>query len=254
MASLIERWAAGDEAAGEKLYRDYFDRVRRFLKTRGVQEMEAEEVAHEALVAGLEGLREGAQPAQLTGWIMGIAKHVLSNQTRLLLSDIDPPDPRQRGARSVLIRREMSDFLSSTLRELSDTDRKVLDLAHRRGLSRKQIAEEMDVEVEAIHSRLDRLRARLREALSKRFTTLALRRMGARATSWAAVRKLRPVFREPVTLRHLEELPEEETARRLGVSAATLRARLRSAYELLGHDDVPDFSAARREYRTEMTR
>ena len=55
---------------------------------------------------------------------------------------------------------------------------------------------------------------------------------------------LRPLVREPVVLRHLEGLSEEAPARRLGVPAATLRARLRSAYELLGGEDTPDFAEA----------
>ena len=249
MPSLIERWAAGDAAAGEALYRDYFARVRDFIGSRGVKDVDAEDIAQEALIAGLEGLREGARPEQLTGWIMGIAKHLQSKRTRLLLSPIDRTDPRQRGGGSLLIRKEMSDLLSSILGGLSDTDRKVLDLTHRLGLTRKEIAEKMDVDVEAIHSRLDRVRGKLRESLSKHFTTLALRGPGASGVSLDAVRALRPMFREPVILRHLEDLTETEAARRLAVPVPTLRARLRSAYELLGREEAPDFSEARKAYR-----
>ncbi|HEX7898054.1 MAG TPA: sigma-70 family RNA polymerase sigma factor [Planctomycetota bacterium] len=249
MPSLIERWAAGDEAAGEALYRDYFARVRDFVGTRGAKDVDAEDIAQEALIAGLEGLREGAHPEQLTAWIMGIAKHVQSKRTRLLLSQIDRSDPRQRGGGSLLIRKEMSDLLSSTLGELCEADRKVLDLTHRLGLTRKEIAEKMDVDVEAIHSRLDRVRGKLRESLSKHFTTLALRRIEGRGVTMDAVRALRPMFREPVILRHLDDLTEAEAARRLAVPVSTLRARLRSAYELLGFEEAPDFSAAKREHR-----
>ena len=252
MANLIERWGAGDESAGEALYRDYFSRVRDFIGARGAKEADAEDIAQEALIAGLEGLREGAQPEQLTAWIMGIARHVQARRTRLLLHESDRADPRQRGAGSMLIRKEMSDLLSSTLSQLSEADRKVLDLSQRLGLTRKEIAEKMDVDVEAIHSRLERLRGKLRESLSKHFTTLAMRRMEARGTSMDAIRSLRPLFREPVILRHLDDLTEAEAARRLEVPAATLRARLRSAYELLGHDEAPDFSQARKEYREGM--
>ncbi len=254
MPSLIERWAAGDAAAGEALYRDYFTRVRKFVGARGAKDVDAEDIAQEALIAGLEGLREGAHPEQLTGWIMGIARHIQSRRTRLLLNPVDRTDPRQRGARSVLIRKEMSDLLSSTLSELSEADRRVLDLFHRRGLTRKEIAEKMDVEVEAIHSRLDRVRGKLRESLSKHFTTLAVRRLEGPGVSIDAIRALRPMFREPVVLRHLEDLTEGEAARRLGVPVSTLRARLRSAYELLGYEDPPDFAAARQAHRQETRR
>lgn len=49
--------------------------------------------------------------------------------------------------------------------------------------------------------------------------------------------------------RHLEDLSEDAAALRLGIPAATLRARLRSACEILGVDAAADFSAAREEHR-----
>lgn len=252
MGDLIERWASGDESAGEALYRDYFERVRDFIATRGVAPADADDIAQDALLAGLEGLRDGAQPEQFTGWIMGIAKHLQSKRTRLLLSDIDRADPRQRGAGSLLIRKEMSDLLRATLKSLTPADRRVLDLFHRAGLSRKEIAERLKVDVDAIHSRLDRLRGKLRDALSNHFTTLAVRRLEGQGVSIDAIRSLRPLFRESVTLRHLEDLTEAEAARRLNIPASTLRARLKSAYELLGFDEAPDFSKAREAYRKEI--
>lgn len=252
MSGLIERWAGGDEAAGEKLYRDYFTRVRDFIATRGAKDADADDIAQEALIAGLDGLRDGAQPEALTGWIMGIAKHIQARRTRLLLDDLDRADPRERGAGSRVIREEMGELLRSTLRSLSDTDRRVLDLAHRAGLSRKEIADKLHVDVDAIYSRLERVRGRMREALSKHFTTLVVRRLEDKGPSIEAVRALRPLFREAVTLRHLERLTESEAARRLGVPAATLRARLSSAYELLGFEEAPDFSRAREAHQKEM--
>lgn len=244
MPDLVHRWVAGDPEAGEALYRGYFARVRDFMAARGSRDVDAEEIAQDALVAGLEGLRGGARPAELTGWIMGIAKHLQAKRTRLILRDREAVDPVQSSAQSRVIRREMDDVLSSTLEELSDTDRQALELAHRQGLSRKEIAERMDVDVRAIHSRLQRAENRLREALSRHFTTLAVRMMRRPEVSLEQVEALRPIFREPLVLRHLEGLSEEAAARRLAVPAATLRARLRSAYELLGADGAPDFGHA----------
>jgi RNA polymerase sigma factor (sigma-70 family) len=249
MPDLVQRWVTGDAEAGEALYRAYFARVRSFIATRGVKDVDAEDIAQEALIAGLEGLRGGAQPDQLTGWIMGIAKHIQARRTRLLLKDLESIDPRQRSAPSRVIRKEMDDVLHGTLKSLSGLDRQVLELAHRSGLSRKEIAERLDVEVKAIHSRMERVEGKLREALSRHFTTLALGKLERRGVSLDQIEGLRPLFRDPVILRHLEELPEEMAARRLGVPVTTLRARLRSAYELLGSDEAPDFAKARAESR-----
>ena len=249
MPDLVQRWAAGDPKAGEALYRGYFSRVRDYIAGRGAKDADAEDIAQEALIAGLEGLREGAVPEQLTGWIMGIARHLQARRTRLVFRDLEAADARQSSAQSKVIRREMNDVLSSTLKTLPASDRRVLDLAHRAGLSRKEIAEELEVDVDAVHSRMGRAEEKLREALSKHFTTLALGRLQGRLVSLEAVLALRPMFRDPLILRHLEDLPEEAAARRLGIPAPTLRARLRSAYELLGFDEAPDFSHARRAHR-----
>jgi RNA polymerase sigma factor (sigma-70 family) len=245
MTDLIERWAAGDAAAGEKLYREYFARVRDYIAAHGSDAADADDIAQDALLEGLKELRGGARPRALTGWMIGIAKHVRAHRTRLTLRSVDRPDPSQRGGGSVVVRREMGELLRATLDRLSDTDRRVLDLAHRDGLSRKEIAEELGVEVAAVHSRFDRVHERLREALGKHFTTLVARR--AEGPSLADIQKLRPIFRDSVTLRHLEGVGEADAARRLGVSAATLRARLRGAYELLGYEEAPDFSRALRD-------
>lgn len=245
MADLIERWAAGDATAGEELYRGYFARVRDYLAAHGSDAADADDIAQDALLEGLKELRGGVRPRALTGWMIGIAKHVRAHRTRLTLRSVDRPDPAQRGGGSAVVRREMGELLRSTLGGLSETDRRVLDLAHRDGLSRKEIAEALGVEVAAVHSRFDRVHERLREALGRHFTTLVTRR--AEGPSLARIQALRPLFREALTLRHLDGLGEAETARRLGISAATLRARLRSAYELLGAGDAPDFSRALRE-------
>jgi RNA polymerase sigma factor (sigma-70 family) len=244
MTDLVHRWVAGDPEAGEALYLGYFNRVRDFIASRGAKDAEAEEVAQAALVAGLEGLRDGARPGELTGWIMGIAKHLQAKRTRLLLRDLEAVDPRQRSAPSRVIRREMEDVLAATLQALPEADRRALELAHRGGLSRKEIAERMDVDIRAVHSRMQRAEDKLREALSRHFTTLALRAMERPAVALEQVDALRPIFREPVRLRHLEGLPEEAAARRLGVPVATLRARLRSAYELLGVEGAADIAEA----------
>jgi hypothetical protein len=86
---------------------------------------------------------------------------------------------------------------------------------------------------------------RLRGALATHFTTVT--RLPKPPITRAEIGRLRPIFREAVEARHLKDLPEAAAASRLGISAAVLRARLDSAYELLGRGRNPDFSAARRE-------
>ena len=71
--------------------------------------MDAEDIAQEAMIAGLEGLSAGARPDRLTHWLLGIARHLSFRRKR---QESDPAlehvvDPKRRSARSMAIRREM---------------------------------------------------------------------------------------------------------------------------------------------------
>ncbi len=250
MDDLIAKWVAGDEAAAEALYRTYFIRVRDFMERRGTAAADADDLAQEALIAGLDGLKSGTRPAKLTAWLYGIAKNLAKNRTRLYLDDdLDPEDPSARTSRSLVIRREMKDFLDRSLRTLPPAEREIIELSHRQGLSRKEIADRLEIAEDAVHARFKRAHGRLREALSRRFTTLVASRLKREAIALADVEALRPGFRSAVTAVHLEGLSPDQAALKLGVPLATLRARLRSAYEILGYDEAPDFGKAREEFR-----
>jgi len=247
---LIHRWVAGDPGAAEEIYRTYYRRAREFAGGLGARLADAEDIAQEALIAGLEGLKAGKKPDRFTNWLMGIARHVIARKLKRgpgAFSDV--VDPRRRGARTMAVRREMSDLLDKTLERLPPALREAVDLVHRGGLSRKEAAERLDVPVSALHARCERAYGRLQEALSRHFTTLAVRSIAPRAVRLAEIRALRPAFRDAVTARHLEGLSEEAGALKLGIPAATLRARLRSALEILKTDENADFSAAPEEHR-----
>src|ERR1041384_6272551 len=76
MDEIIARWAAGDAAAAEELYSVYYHRVKEFIVKRGANFVDAEDIAQEALIAGLEGVRAGRKPERLTMWLFGIARHL----------------------------------------------------------------------------------------------------------------------------------------------------------------------------------
>ncbi len=249
---LIGRWVGGDPGAADEIYRLYYRRAREFARTLGARLVDAEDIAQEALVAGLEGLRAGKRPDRFTHWLLGIARHLTARKRgRKAESFSDAVDPRRRSARTLAVRREMGDLLERTLDRLPPTQREVLDLIHHAGLSRKEAAGRLNVPLQAVHARCERAYARLREALSRHFTTLAVRSLGERAVRLSEIRALRPAFRDAVVARHLEGLPGEEAAARAGVPEATFQARLRSAYEMLKAGETSDFSAAREEFLRE---
>jgi RNA polymerase sigma-70 factor (ECF subfamily) len=250
MDEIIARWVAGDVAAGEELYQRYYHRVREFIVKRGATLVDAEDIAQEALIAGLEGLKAGRKPDRLTFWLLGIARHLSYHRPRAASErDLEQVvDPKRRSAKSVAIRREMDALLQRALEGMTPNDRQIVDLHYRAGLTRKEIAEKLDLPIQAIHARCDRTRSRLREALSRHFTTVALRKLEPDAVALGDIQSLRPAFRQVVVARHLQNLGEREAAIQLQLPEATFRARLRSAYEILRCDETADFSKAREEY------
>lgn len=253
MDEIIARWVAGDAAAAEHLYRHYFHRVREFIIKRGVNIVDAEDVAQEALIAGLEGLKAGRKPDRLTLWLLGIARHFSYRRPRPSSDDelAEVVDPKRRSAKSMAIRREMDGLLRRELEDMSPNDRQIVDLLYRAGLSRKEIAERLDLGLEAVHTRCERAHARLREALSRHFTTVALSKLESEAVALEDIRALRPAFRQAVIAKHLKGLNDRDAALHLQLPEATLRARLKSAYEILKCDPQADFSRAREEYEAE---
>jgi RNA polymerase sigma-70 factor (ECF subfamily) len=253
MDEIIARWAAGDAAAAEELYSIYYHRVKEFIVKRGANFVDAEDIAQEALIAGLEGLKAGRKPERLTMWLFGIARHL--SYRRSLPADEDAMrqvvDSKRRSAKSMAIRREMHALLERALEKMTPCDRQIVDLHYRSGLSRKEIADRLDLPIEAIHARCDRAHGRLRQALSRHFTTVTLSDLDPGGISLQDIRALRPAFRQVVLAKHLQGLSDAEASLRLQLPEATFRARLESAYEMLRCDPQADFSRAREDYLAE---
>jgi len=186
-------------------------------------------------------------------WLLGIARHVSLNRPRTASDkDLDQVvDPKRRSARSMAIRREMDRLLERALERMTPNDRQIVDLHYRAGLSRKDIAERLDLPIEAVHARCDRAHSRLRGALSRHFTTVALSRLEPEGVSLDDIRALRPAFRQVITARHLQGLGDREAAQQLQLPEATFRARLASAYEILRCEATADFTKAREQYLAE---
>lgn len=252
MDDLLERWISGDKKAAEELYERYHFRVKEFVLALGSKLVDADDLSQEALVAGLEGIKAGRRPDRFTHWLLGIARHLHSKGRRRGLDSVtDVVDPDARGGRTLAVRREMNALLERTLADLSSQDREILELLHRKGLSRKAAADELGMTHDAMHARCERIHSRLRGELSRHMTTIALRAEGRPPVTLEAIRALRPAFRAVLTARHLEGLTDVQASARLAIPESTLRARLKSAYEMLRCDEEADFSAAREEYRRE---
>jgi RNA polymerase sigma factor (sigma-70 family) len=246
---LLDRWLRGDEAAGEVLCARYLARAKDFADRIAGREFDADEIAAEAVAAGLEGLRGGSRPDRMTAWLHGIIRNLIRHrirdkQARAVLPDRPAPVPAGIPTRAA--RREQEQLLDELLPRLTPKEREVIHL-FRKGLNREDIAKRLGIDVNAVNARFKRAFRQLREGFSKKFTTLVVRTCRTSVT-WGEIRNLRPSFRQAVIVRHLEGKRRSDAARQLGIPPDTLDARLQTAYEVLRCDESADFAAARAEW------
>ena len=244
---LIERWIRGDREAGRELHDRYFKRAWKFGLAITKREVEADEVAQAALTHGLDVVRDPAKrPARFTGWLLGVVKHLAWRRTnwkvRSLPEDVILEDTRHGRPSGPMIEREMAGVLTRALESLPPKERAVVEERYIRGAARLEVAKRLACSVDTVDRRMRSAMARLRAFLAGHFTTMVL----AAPPTLERVMELRPSFRAAFLARHVEGLPADEAAAKLGIPIATLEERLRYAYESLGCTERTDFSALRR--------
>ena len=235
---LIDRWIDGDPEAAAELYERYHARVRHFALKLTRREVDADDLAQEALVAGLEGIKGGQRPDKFTGWIMGVlrnlARRELQGDTRKVrLPERLPVEEKGRdGARTAMIREEMDALLKRMIAGLPAELKEIVRLKFEKGLKRFSLARKVGISREAVDKRFNRAYAILREELSRHFTTLVLSPAGS--PPGQDLEKLRPSFREVYRLCQVQGLPVEAAAERLSLPVETVVERLKFAREKMG--------------------
>lgn len=245
---LIERWIRGDREAGREIYDLYFKRAWKFGLAITQQEVEADDLAQEAIAHGLDIVRDpDKRPKKFTGWLLGVVKYLAWSRARRRGSPLPPEltleDTRHGRPSGVMVDAEMDGILKRALHTLSGEDRSLVQERFVRGLTRPELAEKFDCSIDTIDRRLRISVERLRAHLSGHFTTLVL---AGDTPSMEQVLRLRPSFRSAFLARHVEGLTKEKAAIKLGIPVETLEERLRFAYETLGCSELTDFAALRR--------
>lgn len=245
---LIERWIRGDREAAREIYDRYYRRAWKFGMAITKREVEADDLAQEAMAHGLETVRDASRrPARFTGWLLGVVKHIAwrraSRRQRPLPKEIILEDTRHGRPSGPMIEGEMGALLERALGSLPEEERAVVEERILGRAPRGDIARRIGCSLDTVDRRLKSAIARLRETLSGHFTTLVL---SGPAPTMERVMALRPSFRAAFLARHVEGLGPEEAAGKLGIPLATLKERLAYAYQKLGCGEGTDFSALRR--------
>ncbi len=174
-ADLVHAAVAGDRRAFSMLFERWFDRsydvAWNIVRDREV----AAEVAQDAFLAAWTGLGSLRDPAAFGGWILRTSRNKalnrLERERRSRPTDVDVAvdlvDRRQRAVDVAedIVRDEQHDLLWAAAAALGEADASILDLHLRHDLDAAQIAEALDIEPNAAHQRLFRLRKRLEGAI-----------------------------------------------------------------------------------------
>ncbi|MEI4470017.1 RNA polymerase sigma factor [Frigidibacter sp. MR17.24] len=167
--ALLARYAAGDPAAARALTLRFAPLALRVAQARLRDQAEAEDVAQEAMLRLWRiapDWRSGE--AKVSTWLYRVTANLAVDRLRrrgrsVPLEAVAEPEDDRPGAEAGMIADEREKALSGALDQLPDRQRQAVMLRHIEGLSNPEIAEVMEIGVEAVES----LTARAKRALAR---------------------------------------------------------------------------------------
>jgi RNA polymerase sigma-70 factor (ECF subfamily) len=193
--ALARRLIAGDQAAFDQFFADYFPRVYRFARTRleGSDDA-AEEVVQTTLIKALGKIHTYRGEAALLTWLCTFCRHEISawyervGRAAEVVLDAAAPETRavldalallsQDDPERALDRMEVCRLVHATLDHLPPRYGDALEWKYLEGLSVEEIARRLGVGYKAAESLLTRARQAFREG----FSTLATPRLSSVAS------------------------------------------------------------------------
>jgi RNA polymerase sigma-70 factor (ECF subfamily) len=166
--ALLIAFGNGDRAAAQALTMRLTPKMlgyaARFLKDRA----EAEDVAQEAMLRLWKIAPDWRQgEAQVSTWLYRVVTNLCTDRLRKKrgkgLDEIAEPEDGRPSQEAVMMQRQRVDALQAALDDLPERQREAVVLRHIEGLGNPEIAEILDISVEAVES----LTARGKRALAK---------------------------------------------------------------------------------------
>jgi RNA polymerase sigma-70 factor (ECF subfamily) len=170
--ALLDRWCAGDRAAGNALFSNHFEAVYRFFehKTDG----EIDDLVQETFLACMRSRDTFRRQSSFRTYLFAIARHTLFGYWRRRVAsrptlDFDEVSVASLSttAGSRLAKRQDRAALLAALRSLPLDQQILLEMFYWEELDRDQLAEVFDVEEPTIGSRLFRARKALQDNLGR---------------------------------------------------------------------------------------
>jgi RNA polymerase sigma-70 factor (ECF subfamily) len=168
--TLLDRWSAGDAAAGNVLFKRHFQTMYRFFehKTDG----DIDDLVQETFLQCLRGRDTFKRQSTFRTYLFAIARHVLFQHWRkhagsqpMLDFDQVSIEALTTSVGTRLAKRAERAQLLAALRALPLDQQLLLEMFYWEGLDRDQLAEVFEVETATIGSRLFRARQALQDGL-----------------------------------------------------------------------------------------
>lgn len=180
--TLLDRWIAGDAAAGNQLFSRHFGIVYRFFETK--TEGDIDDLVQETFLACQQGLDSFRRQSSFRTYLLSIARHKLFHywrRRRLSGPTLDFEEVSiaslSTSVRSKLAVEQEHAALRAVMRKLSLDQQILLELYYWEGLDREALAGIFEVEPATIGTRIFRAQEKLRRYISAgEFEVLALLR------------------------------------------------------------------------------
>ena len=179
-AALLDAWRAGQEAAGEELFRRHFPAIARFFRNKVSGDIE--ELIQATFLGCIEShtrLRDGGS---FRGFLFGLARNNLYNhyrraQTRGVAFDVEQVSLHDLGptASTIIANDQEQRLLLAALVRLPLPHQLVIEFAYWEDMTLAEIAEAMDVPVGTAATRLRRAKQLLAEKMAELTTSTELR-------------------------------------------------------------------------------
>jgi RNA polymerase sigma-70 factor, ECF subfamily len=162
-----------DREAFAHLFRRYAPRVKAHLSARGVAGVAADELTQEVMLvlwrkAGLYDANRGSLPA----WLYTISRNCLCNRARgeqRRQIDLEAPEPgRPATGEELVMAVERQKALALSLSQLSGEQREILEGAYWRGQTMQECAEERQIPLGTVKTRVRLALQHLRELMKTR--------------------------------------------------------------------------------------
>jgi RNA polymerase sigma-70 factor, ECF subfamily len=163
---------AAVQTAVQGLYERYGARVHAYCRRRLRSEEEAEDALQTTFLYACRGLQRGVVPESEIAWLLKIAHNVClsswdSDRRRRRLELVQAPDLLEELTPAALLEPESVIALETALGDLTDLQRRAILLREWRGLSYREIAEELELSQSAVETLIFRARRTLARSLDR---------------------------------------------------------------------------------------